>query len=334
MADFSTIVGNSPAILRVTELLERISQSRDVSVLIGGETGTGKEIVARAIHDNSSTGDELFVEVNCAAIPENLLESELFGYEKGAYTGAERTKPGLFELANGGTLLLDEIGYMSMGLQAKLLKAIEEKTFRRLGGEKEIRVRMRIIASTNVDLENAMRESKFREDLYYRLNEIQLELPPLRERGEDVVLLAEHFLNEFAQQYGPGRRNLAETSKQLLREYHWPGNVRELRNAIKRARIMNDAKTLTPDMIPVSVRSTNSLDKQPWNSRQLTIEIPETGVSFDEVEKQVIAHMLKMTHWNRNKAARMLRISRPRLMRKIEKYHLPAPTTFLNEEDT
>jgi DNA-binding NtrC family response regulator len=236
-------------------------------------------------------------------------------------------------LANGGTLLLDEIGYMSMGLQAKLLKAIEEKTFRRLGGEQEIQVRMRIIASTNVDLEKAMRESKFREDLYYRLNEIQIELPPLRNRSEDVILLAEHFIEEFAQQYGLEERTFSETSKQLLREYHWPGNVRELRNAIKRAMIMHDAKTLTPDMIPVSIRSTDSLDKQPWNSRQLVINIPEEGVTFDEVEKQVISHMLKMTQWNKNKAARMLQISRPRLLRKIEKYDLPAPTNQPTEEE-
>jgi len=333
MADFSAIVGNSPAIRQVTDLMERVIQSKDVSVLIGGETGTGKEILARAIHDNSSTGNELFVEVNCAAIPEHLLESELFGYEKGAYTGAERTKPGLFELANGGTLLLDEIGYMSMGLQAKLLKAIEEKTFRRLGGEQEIQVRMRIIASTNVDLEMAIHESKFREDLYYRLNEIQIVLPPLREREEDVILLAEHFLDEFAQQYSLGKRTLSETSKQLLREYHWPGNVRELRNAIKRAMIMHDAETLTPDMIPVSIRSTNSLAKQPWNSRQLVIDIPEDGITFDQVEKQVIAHTLKMTDWNKNKTARMLEISRPRLLRKIEKYDLqPSPETVTEED--
>lgn len=326
MADFSVIIGTSPAIRHVTSLMERVVQNREVSVLICGETGTGKEIVARAIHDNSATGSELFVEVNCAAIPEHLLESELFGYEKGAYTGAERTKRGLFELADGGTLLLDEIGYMSLGLQAKLLKAIEEKTFRRLGGEKEVQVRVRIVASTNVDLAAAMRDNKFREDLFYRLNEIQLELPALRERGEDVVLLGEHFIGEFALQYDLGHRVLSEQSKDLLRKYHWPGNVRELRNAIKRAMIMYDAEVLTPDMIPVSVRSTNSLARQPWNSRQLVVEIPDDGVTFEEVEKQVIAHTLKLTTWNKNQAARMLKISRPRLLRKIDKYELqPEP---------
>ena len=322
MADFSSIIGESPAIRQLTHLMERVVQNQEVSVLICGETGTGKEIVARAIHDNSATGDELFVEVNCAAIPEHLLESELFGYEKGAYTGAERNKRGLFELADGGTLLLDEIGYMSLGLQAKLLKAIEEKTFRRLGGEKEIQVKVRIIASTNIDLSEAMYQSKFREDLFYRLNEIQLSLPPLRDRADDVIILAGHFLEEFGQQYKLGQRMLSDTSKELLRQYHWPGNVRELRNAIKRAMIMHDEALLTPEMIPVSVRSTNSLANQILNGNQLIIEIPEEGVSFEEVEKQVIAHTLKLTDWNKNRAARMLKISRPRLLRKIEKYGL------------
>jgi len=322
MPDFSRIIGNSPPIRQITAIMERVFQNSEVSVLICGETGTGKEIVARVIHENSATGDKLFVEVNCAAIPEHLLESELFGYEKGAYTGAERTKRGLFELADGGTLLLDEIGYMSLGLQAKLLKAIEEKTFRRLGGEREVSVKARIIASTNIDLAAAMQDRKFREDLYYRLNEIQMHLAPLRERGDDVILLAEHFIEEFSSQYNFGRRTLSDTSKELLRQYHWPGNVRELRNAIKRAMIMNDAELITPEMIPVSIRTTNSLATRAWNSRQLVIDVPETGVSFEEVEKQVIIHTLRLTHWNKNRAARMLKISRPRLLRKIERYGL------------
>jgi len=188
MPDFSNVIGESRAIRDVFNVMERVVQNSEVSVLIGGETGTGKEIVARAIHDNSATGSELFVEVNCSAIPEHLLESELFGYERGAFTGAERLKKGLFELADGGTLLLDEIGHMSVGLQAKLLKAIEEKTFRRLGGEKEVQVRVRIVAATNIDLAVAMQEGKFREDLFYRLNEIPIVLPPLRDRDDDVIV--------------------------------------------------------------------------------------------------------------------------------------------------
>ncbi|MDP6777796.1 MAG: sigma-54 factor interaction domain-containing protein, partial [Candidatus Latescibacteria bacterium] len=174
MAERGSIIGTSPPIRQILDIMDRVTQNREVSVLLCGETGTGKEIVARAIHDQSSTGSELFVEVNCAAIPEHLLESELFGYEKGAYTGADRAKKGLFELADGGTLLLDEIGSMSLGLQAKILKAIEEKTFRRLGGEREVQVRVRIIASTNIDLAAAMQENGFRQDLFYRLNEIQI----------------------------------------------------------------------------------------------------------------------------------------------------------------
>ncbi len=322
MADFGSIIGDSPPIREVIDLMERVVKNQEVSVLICGETGTGKEIIARAIHDNSATGDELFVEVNCTAIPEHLLESELFGFEKGAYTGAERSKRGLFELADGGTLLLDEIGYMSLSLQAKLLKAIEEKTFRRLGSEKEIQVKVRIVASTNVDLAEAMEESKFREDLYYRLNEIQITLPPLRVRGEDVILLATNFIEEFDRVYHLGPRTLSENSKDLLRKYHWPGNVRELRNAIKRSMIMYDGDTIEPEMIPVSIRSTNSLATHAWNSNKLVIDVPEEGVSFEEVEKQLIDHTLQCSGWNKNQAARMLKISRPRLLRKIDKYNL------------
>lgn len=322
MPDFSRIIGKSPAILDIFNLIERVCRNREVSVLIGGETGTGKEVVAKTIHENSSVGNELFVEVNCAAIPEHLLESELFGCEKGAYTGADRRRRGLFELADGGTLLLDEIGYMSLALQTKLLKAIEEKTFRRLGGENEVTVRARIIASTNVNLEEAMQRQDFREDLYYRLNEIQITLPPLRERGDDVILLAESFIDEFGRVYSLGHRTLSETSKDLLRQYHWPGNVRELRNAIKRAMILHDAETLQPGAIPVSIRQTNSLATRKWNSEQLVINFTDEGVTFEEVEKQLIEHTLKSTEWNKNKAARMLNISRPRLLRKVEKYGL------------
>lgn len=322
MSDLSRVIGKSPPILELLDLIARVTRNPEISVLLCGETGTGKEVLARTIHENSAVGDELFVEVNCAAIPEHLLESELFGYEKGAYTGADRRKRGLFELADGGTLLLDEIGYMSLALQAKLLKAIEEKTFRRLGGEAEVRVKTRIIASTNVDLELAMSEQNFREDLYYRLNEIQITLPPLRERGDDVILLAESFIEEFGRTYKLGQRTLAENSRQLLREYHWPGNVRELRNAIKRAMILHDDEILQPETIPVSIRRTNSLATQPWNGNQLVIDIPDGGVTFEEVEKRVIDHTLKLTDWNKNRAARMLKISRPRLLRKIEKYEL------------
>jgi transcriptional regulator with PAS, ATPase and Fis domain len=318
----SAIIGQSPQINQVKQLVNRISRLSEVAVLIRGETGTGKEVVARAIHDATVTDDALFVEMNCAGIPEQLLESELFGYEKGAYTGADRTKKGMLEMAHRGTLLLDEIGDMSMRLQAKLLKAVEEKSFRRLGGEKVIQVKTRIIASTNVDLEKAIQEGNFREDPYYRLNEIQLDLPPLRARNGDAVLLAKHFMEEFSVQYQLTDRRLAPTAQELLTQYNWPGNVRELRNAIKRAMIMNDVPEITADMIPVSIRSSNSLAAQVSGGRNLVIEIPDEGIAYDDMERLIIDSMLDLTAGNKNRTARMLRISYPRLLRKIAKYEL------------
>ena len=321
MVDFSSITGESPAIKNVLGVLERVVRNPDVSVLVYGETGTGKEVMSRAIHDNSTTGQGIFVEVNCAAIPETLLESELFGYEKGAYTGAERTKRGLLELAHGGTLLLDEIGAMGINLQARVLKAIEEKSFRRLGGEEPLTVEARIISASNVFLPDLIQEERFREDLYYRLNELEVNLPPLRERDDDVILLAQHFIEEFDEQYDLEPRSLSDTAVDLLRRYHWPGNIRELRNAIKRAMILNDEPVLTPDMIPVSVRTTDSLISQVLG-RKLVLDFPEKGLTFQAVEKRVVEHTLRLSNWNRAKAARMLDVSYPRLLRKIDKYDL------------
>jgi transcriptional regulator with PAS, ATPase and Fis domain len=321
MIDFSNIIGESASIKQVLSMLERVVQHPEVSILVCGETGTGKEVVARTIHQNSANRDQLFVEMNCAGIPEQLLESELFGYERGAFTGADHTKKGLLELANKGTLLLDEIGHMSMRLQAKLLKAIEEKSFRRLGGEKEIQVQVRIVACTNVDLEAAIAAAEFRQDLYYRLNEIQIDLPPLRDRDEDVLLLAGRFIDEFAVQYGLSTKRLSPKTKELLRRYRWPGNVRELRNAIKRAMIICDADVLEPDAIPISVRSSNTLENE-VEGRKLVIPIPPEGIAIDEVESTVINYMLREMGWNKNQTARVLRISYPRLLRKISKYGL------------
>lgn len=326
MSDFSNIIGESEVIKRVLNILERVVRHPGVSILVCGETGTGKEVVARTIHQNSANREELFVEMNFAGIPEQLLESELFGYEKGAFTGADHTKKGLLELANKGTLLLDEIGHMSMRLQAKLLKAIEEKSFRRLGGEKEVQVQVRIVACTNVDLEAAIEAGDFRQDLYYRLNEIQIDLPPLRSRDEDVILLSERFISEFAEQYELSPRRLSPKTKDLLRRYRWPGNVRELRNAIKRAMIISDAEVLEPDAIPISVRSSNTLENE-VEGRKLVIPIPQNGVSFDEVESRVIGFMLAEMDWNKNQTARVLRISYPRLLRKIDKYGLRPEAT-------
>lgn len=306
----------------VYQMLERVVQARNVSVLICGETGTGKQLVARAIHDLSTAGDELFVEVNCAGIPEGLLESELFGHVRGAFTGADRNRRGLIELAAGGSLLLDEIGEMSMTLQAKLLKVIEDKTYRPLGSENEAQVAVRILACTNRDLVQAMTDGLFREDLYYRLDELRIDVPPLREREDDVIRLAECFIQEFAEASDLPPRTLSVAAQDLLRQYRWPGNVRELRNAIRRAMIMHDAPELTPEMISVSVRSRHSLANQLQHEGRLAVEIPTEGASLDEIERCAILRTLEVSEWNRSKAARMLQISYPRLLRKIDKYGL------------
>ena len=321
MTDFSSMIGESQALKGVVSVLDGVVQNPEVSVMVYGETGTGKEVLSRAIHDNSPSNRGIFVEVDCGSIPETLLEAELFGYEKGAFTGAEHTKRGLLELASGGTLLLDEIGAMGINLQSRLLKAIEEKNFRRVGGKEPVAVEARIISASNSYLPDLIQQERFREDLYYRLNEVEVNLPPLREREDDVVLLARRFIEEFDEQYDLQPRRLSQSAIDLLRRYRWPGNIRELRNAIKRAMIVHDEPVLTPEMIPVSVRSSDTLVSQVLG-RQLVIDFPETGLQFESVEKLVVAHTLHLSSWNRSKAARMLEISYPRLLRKIDKYEL------------
>ncbi len=328
---FDNIVGESSIMEEVFELTKKIIQSGTTTVLIQGETGTGKELIARAIHSGSSSGDKPFIEVNCTAIPENLLEEELFGYERGAFTDAKRRKKGLLELADGGTLFLDEIGYMSPNLQVKVLKVIEEKKFKRLGGTEDVEVKMRIVAATNRDLRKSLEDGSFREDLFYRLNVLSIVLPPLRERGEDVIVLAEHFMGEYCRQYNRTSRVLSPESKELLKEYKWPGNVRELKNAIERAVLLGDGETVLPADISVSIRSyTNLGASESREGKKLFLNIGAEGLSLREVEKRLIGEVLKLTKGNRSRAAKMLKVSRPRLLRKMRKYGLdskPAPAT-------
>lgn len=328
---FDNIVGQSSIMEEVFELTKKIIQSGTTTVLIQGETGTGKELIARAIHSGSSSGDKPFIEVNCTAIPENLLEEELFGYERGAFTDAKRRKKGLLELADGGTLFLDEIGYMSPNLQVKVLKVIEEKKFKRLGGTEDVEVKMRIVAATNRDLRKSLEDGSFREDLFYRLNVLSIVLPPLRERGEDVIVLAEHFMGEYCRQYNRTSRVLSPESKELLKEYKWPGNVRELKNAIERAVLLGDGETVLPADISVSIRSyTNLGASESREGKKLFLNIGAEGLSLREVEKRLIGEVLKLTKGNRSRAAKMLKVSRPRLLRKMRKYGLdskPAPAT-------
>ncbi|MBW3660126.1 MAG: sigma-54 dependent transcriptional regulator [Gemmatimonadetes bacterium] len=321
---FPDMIARCEAMRGVLGVVRKVIESGARTVLIRGETGTGKELVARAIHYQSAQHDQPFIEVNCTAIPENLLEAELFGYEKGAFTDAKSSKPGLLQLADGGTLFLDELGDMSLNLQGKLLRAIEEKRFRRLGGTREVSVSMRIIAATSRDLEQAIGQGLFRSDLYYRLNVVAVELPPLRERGDDVELLAEHFAARYAEQYGKPDRPLSKESREFLHAYSWPGNIRELKNTIERAVLLGEGPRITLPNVAGSDRSRRTAGDE---VDRLVIELPPEGLPFDEFERQVIAHALERNEWNKSQTARELEISRPRLLRKIDKYDLePAET--------
>jgi DNA-binding NtrC family response regulator len=336
------IIGDSPQMQQVIQLIQKIVSRRWVTVLIRGETGTGKEVVARAIHYGStdtalngvSTDKENrgasapFVEVNCTAIPENLLEAELFGYEKGAFTDAKFSKKGLFELAEGGTLFLDEIGDMSLTLQAKLLKAIEEKRFRRLGGTHSIEVKTRIMAGTHAELEKGISEGRFRRDLYYRLNVINIHLPPLRDRGTDIFQLARHFLEAYASEYDTVARKFSSSAEEALANYDWPGNVRELQHVVERAALLCDNQMIDLKEIYEAL----GLEPRPQAARAAAaetpsgfsrvIEIPPEGLSLKEGECKLIAEILRLTKWNKTRASQILGISRPRLARKIEEYNI------------
>lgn len=324
------IIGNCEKMVQVKKMVARMTKLKWVTVLILGETGTGKEVIARAIHDISTTlsHEGNFVEVNCTAIPENLLEAELFGYEKGAFTDAKNRKPGLLELAEGGSLFLDEIGDMSLNLQVKLLKAIEEKKFRRLGGTIDLQVNTRIIAGTNSDLKRAAADGRFRQDLYYRLNVMNIELPPLREREGDILLLAQHFLQQFSQAYETPITEFASGAKDLLSHYSWPGNVRELRHVVERAVLLAEQSRIEA----ADIRSALGISQPvpvaaappPRSDHRIEIPIPVEGMSLKEGEKRLIEEVLKLTKWNRSKAAEILGVSRPRLRRKIDEYHIDA----------
>lgn len=331
----SGIIGASPQMQHVILLIQKIIGRRWVTVLIRGETGTGKEVVARAIHYGSSEAakNAPFVEINCTAIPENLLEAELFGYEKGAFTDAKFSKKGLFELAEGGTLFLDEIGDMSLVLQAKLLKAIEEKRFRRLGGTQSIEVKTRIMAGTHADMERSIEVGRFRRDLYYRLNVINIMLPPLRERGKDVLLLARHFVNHYAVEYNATAKSFLPAAEEALMSYDWPGNVRELQHVVERAVLLGDNAEIGAREIYEAL----GLEPQPQTSAPAparesqgpfwgrVIEIPPEGLSLRDGECKLIEEILRLTKWNKTRASQILGISRPRLARKIEEYRITDP---------
>ena len=303
---FETILGKSPALRQSLDQAARVAAHRDVTVLIGGETGTGKELLARAIHYESPRAAEPFVEVNCAAIPANLLESELFGHEKGAFTGAVTSKPGLFELAHGGTLFLDEVATLPLDLQPKLLRALENRAIRRVGGNQARQVDIRLIAATHVDLRTAVSRGEFREDLYYRLNVVALSLPPLRDREGDVDLLAETFVSRIATSYGLPVPPLTPELRASLRQHTWPGNVRELRNALERALVLSPQGTLRTEELGMRQSMPHSEGNLPF---------PVTLAVLNRAAAQA---MLGMTQGNKSEAARRLGISRPRLQRLLD----------------
>jgi len=306
------IFGNSPQILNVRELIQMIAQTPRTSVLIQGESGTGKELATNAIHYSSKRAPRPLIKINCSAIPENLLESELFGYEKGAFTDAKATKKGLFELASGGTIFLDEIGDMNQYLQSKLLRVLETQSFMRVGGSREIHVDLRFIAASNKNLVEMVSEGKFRKDLYYRLKVMVLDIPPLRERKEDILPLVNLYIEESSKELGKNIKGISEDAKTLLLNYSWPGNVRELKNVIERAMILSTTEVISPETLPIELREHQS----PPQAGSVNL----TETSLEAMEKRHISQVLSMLSGNKSKAARTLGISRSTLREKLKKY--------------
>lgn len=314
--NFSNIVGKSEAMLRIFDLVAQVAPSRS-TVLIQGESGTGKELIAKALHANSTRRDKPFVPVNTGAMPTDLLESTLFGHVKGAFTSAIASKKGLFEVANTGTLFLDEIGTMGMDTQAKILRVLQDRRFMQLGGTQEIQVDVRIIAATNVDLRQAVREGKFREDLYYRLNVISIEMPPLRGRREDVPSLATHFLKRYSDENNLPLRTLTPEALRILVDYDWPGNVRELENVIERGVVLSSTPIIDADLLPGHIAGRNY-------STSLLEHSPDASLFeiLEDIERRIIMAKLERCNWNQTEAAEQFRIPLSTLNQKIKRLNI------------
>jgi DNA-binding NtrC family response regulator len=308
--DFEHIVGRSRSFVSLIEEVKKVADSRS-NVILLGETGTGKELFARAIHYSSSRKDKPFIPINCSAIPENLLESELFGYAKGAFTGAVSNKRGLFEEADGGTIFLDEIGDLSQHLQAKLLRVIDDREIRPLGGIQSKKVDIRLVTATNRDITKAVAEGAFREDLFYRINVIRLELPPLRERKEDILVLAGHFLDKYANEIGKDVRHIDPAAAKILMDYHWPGNVRELQNIIERAVLIADGPTLLPEHLPEGIKIVHAM----------AVECLDKALSIEEYTKEFIS--VYQGKYTEQQLADMLGITRKSLWEKRKRWGIP-----------
>jgi PAS domain S-box-containing protein len=313
------VITESPAMREVLSFVRKVAGSEATTILLEGENGTGKDLIAKTLHYHSPRQAEPFIAINCAAIPETLLESELFGYEKGAFTDARAQKRGLFELADKGTLFLDEIGEIPLTLQAKLLRVLEDQSFRRLGGLKDIQVDLRFVAATNKNLREAVKEGAFRQDLYFRLNVIQIVIPALRDRREDIEPLAKFFIEHYNRKFKRHIERLSAEAAELMLAHDWPGNVRELRNAIERAMILEESALITPASLPIAI--SRSEPRQPAGAKA-QIEIPDEGLSLVDNERQLLARALEKTGGNQTQAARLLRITRDTLRYKMKKYNL------------
>ena len=305
--EFDRIIGSSGALEKVLEVVRKVAKS-NTTVLVRGETGTGKELIAGAIHHNSHRAARNFIKVNCAALQENLLESELFGHEKGAFTGADKQRIGRFEQADGGTLFLDEIGDMSPNTQAKILRVLQEHEFERLGGTRTLKVDVRLIAATNRDLTHMVAAGTFREDLYYRLNVVTIQMPPLRERKEDIAALTNFFIRRFSAELKKKVQAIDGDALKLLMRYHWPGNIRELENAIERAMLLADH----PQISAADLRLGETVTSSPRDAVSV-VKIPPTGIALEEIERIALTEALKMSNWVQKDAAELLAIS-PRVM--------------------
>lgn len=313
---FEQIIGESARMKKAIELAKRVAASDVNTILLQGETGTGKDLFARAVHQSSERRNAPYLAINCAALPATLIESELFGYEKGAFTDAKQRKEGLFEQARGGTIFLDEIGEMELALQAKLLRVLEENSFRRVGGLKDLPLDARVIAASNRDLKRESAEGNFRLDLYYRLSVIQIEIPPLRERGDDVLLLARFYI-ERANQKRAGKKlkGLGKETAKIFKNYEWTGNVRELRNVIERASILEDGETVTTEHLPADLIG----DFDSISSSEQVVNLPPEGIPLEEVELQLARQALERENGNLTRAARLLHISRDQLRYRLNK---------------
>ncbi|MBI1824580.1 MAG: sigma-54-dependent Fis family transcriptional regulator [Nitrospirae bacterium] len=330
--DYGHLLSHSKKMKDVLNIINQVAET-NITVLVRGESGTGKELVSRTVHARSLRREKPFVKVLCAALPEGLLESELFGYEKGAFTGAHRRKPGKFEFANNGTIFLDEIGEIHPILQAKLLQVLQDGEFSRIGGETDVKVDARVIAATNKQLEKAVEDGSFREDLFYRLNVVSIHLPPLRERKEEVPVLAEYFFNKYCEQYNKKKHPLSDQTLKLLQDYDWPGNIREMENTVKRMVVLENENIILQKINEKQVESIIPVPALPHPlipAIQSADSETKPGFSLKEVgkdaagkaEKELIQTILNQTHWNRKKAAQLLQISYKALLYKIKKYEL------------